>query len=261
MKYVIYFLLIPLFSFSQKLSFHYDVSYRLDTKNLKDVTYRTMILDIENKRSIFREEIDKKNDSLEFINKNGINSVGIENQFYVKKDLAEKKIDKIISFQNNNYALPIDEKLEWNILTEKKIIGNYKTQKAEVQYAGRSWIAWFTTELPYHDGPYIFSGLPGLIVEIEDINRDYSFKLAEVKKLNGFFDVKTELTPINWTQYENLAKSYYNDPFNVNSKSGKKITFTDAYGKQMNLAEITKSTQKSIIKNNNPIELNHKVTY
>ena len=100
-----------------------------------------------------------------------------------------------------------------------------------------------------------------MIVEIEDINRDYSFKLAEVKKLNGFFDVKTELTPINWTQYENFAKSHYNDPFNVNSKSGKKITFTDAYGKQMNLAEITKSTQKSIIKNNNPIELNHKVTY
>lgn len=261
MKYLIYFLLLPLFSFSQQFTFIYDAKFRLNTQNLKNIDQRTMILDLENTRSIFREEVDKRTDSLELLNKNGLSAVGVENQFYVKKDLAEKKIHKIIFFQSNNYAIPIDEILEWNILPDKKTIGKYAAQKAEVQYGGRHWIAWFTTELPFSDGPYVFSGLPGLIIEIEDVNRDYYFKLMEVRKLNGLFDAKKKLLPINWTQYENLAKSYYNDPFNINAKSGKKITYTDAYGKQMDLAEVIKTTQKRILQYNNPIELNHKIVY
>ncbi|RXM57797.1 GLPGLI family protein [Chryseobacterium sp. CH1] len=41
------------------------------------------------------------------------------------------------------------------------MIGKYKSQKAETNYGGRNWIAWFTTELPFADGPLYFNGLFG----------------------------------------------------------------------------------------------------
>ncbi|WP_317127630.1 GLPGLI family protein, partial [Chryseobacterium sp. CH1] len=51
-------------------------------------------------------------------------------------------------YLGTDYLLPIDEILNWKITSEQKIIGKYKSQKAETNYGGRNWIAWFTTELP-----------------------------------------------------------------------------------------------------------------
>jgi GLPGLI family protein len=50
-----------------------------------------------------------------------------------------------------------------------------------VTYAGRDYKAWFTNEIPVSDGPYKFYGLPGLIVEIEDSKKQYTFELVSYK--------------------------------------------------------------------------------
>lgn len=257
----IYVLLISLNFFSQKMSFVYDVKYRLNTKKPNDVNRSSMILDIDADQSIFREEIDKKADSLQQNNKKGMYPNGVENQFYVKKNLKKYEIQKIITNSTINYLLPIDDKLEWKILSDQKNIGKYKSQKAETSYGGRIWNAWFTTELPFSDGPYIFNGLPGLIISISDSNNDYSFELIEVKKLDKLFDVRSKLIKIDWKKYDYIARSYFNDPLDVNSKIGKTVTFTDAQGKKVEISDVNKSMQETILNDNNPLELNHKVNY
>lgn len=39
------------------------------------------------------------------------------------------------------------------------------------------------------DGPYVFSGLPGLILELYDINMDYHFSLASISPLKEKYNI------------------------------------------------------------------------
>ncbi|MFL9833989.1 GLPGLI family protein [Chryseobacterium terrae] len=85
-----------------------------------------------------------------------------------------------------NIAYTEDLKLNWKILDEKQKIGEYNAQKATTEYGGRKWIAWFSSDLPFQDGPYKFSGLPGLIVKIEDADKNYSWVLQGNKKIKEY---------------------------------------------------------------------------
>lgn len=73
--------------------------------------------------------------------------------------------------------------LKWLITSETKNYKKYICQKATTTWRGRNYIAWFTEEIPINDGPYKFSGLPGLIVELLDTNKDYHFELLGFEKL------------------------------------------------------------------------------
>jgi GLPGLI family protein len=65
--------------------------------------------------------------------------------------------------------------MHWNILTDNKKLGNYSCQKATTTFRGRDYEAWFTTEIPVSDGPWKFHGLPGLILEVYDSNKEVQF--------------------------------------------------------------------------------------
>ncbi len=51
-----------------------------------------------------------------------------------------------------------------------------------LKYKGREWEAWFTQDIPVQEGPYIFNGLPGLIVEMKDTGNSYEFFFSGLKK-------------------------------------------------------------------------------
>src|SRR5690606_11362656 len=72
---------------------------------------------------------------------------------------------------------------QWQLHDETRMIGDYKVHKATMTYAGRDYLAWFTTEVPMSDGPFKFNGLPGLILEIADTEGHYQFKFVSLEKL------------------------------------------------------------------------------
>ncbi|AZB29870.1 hypothetical protein [Chryseobacterium balustinum] len=94
MKYILIFLGISSFCFSQKFSFIYETKYKLNSENPYDANSENMILDLKNNSSIFRDSLDKKNDSIKLNNGNGRFKMGVENQFYVKKNLTQKELKK-----------------------------------------------------------------------------------------------------------------------------------------------------------------------
>ncbi|WP_179353439.1 GLPGLI family protein [Winogradskyella vidalii] len=64
----------------------------------------------------------------------------------------------------------IKEPKEWTITEESKIIDGYTCYLATIDKLNDTKLkAWFTPEIPVKHGPRGFNGLPGLIMEIEDV--------------------------------------------------------------------------------------------
>lgn len=141
----------------------------------------------------------------------------------VYPDMKTQFVDRI---SRNFFAYDDIIKLNWNILPEKEKIGVYSTQKATTEYGGRKWTAWFSTDIPFQDGPYKFYGLPGLIIKIEDSEKNYSWELKGNKKIEGYeelsyadkINAKMGMTSntVSHTSKEKFQKSYESykaDPF------------------------------------------------
>jgi len=82
----------------------------------------------------------------------------------------------------------VEEKLNFNWKIDNNataIILGMNCKKATCHFAGRDYEAWFAPEIPISDGPYKFSGLPGLIVKLQDSDKEHVFELQEIKKVNN----------------------------------------------------------------------------
>ncbi len=71
----------------------------------------------------------------------------------------------------------------WQISDSIKTILDYSCQKAACNFRGRYWIAWFSTDIPISDGPWKFGGLPGLIMEVYDKQKQYHFFINGLEKV------------------------------------------------------------------------------
>lgn len=71
--------------------------------------------------------------------------------------------------------------LDWHITEESKEIGKYIAIKAEVNFRGRDFEAWFTPEIPIFAGPWKLHGLPGLILEVKDIEEENLWYARNIK--------------------------------------------------------------------------------
>ena len=76
--------------------------------------------------------------------------------------------------------------LEWNFSGEEtdSIMG-YDCRKATAEFAGRTYTAWFTPDVPLPFGPYKFGGLPGLILKIEDAEKQFIWEAIGFERTNN----------------------------------------------------------------------------
>lgn len=60
------------------------------------------------------------------------------------------------------------ERIHWKLIVgEEKTILGHRCRRAECDFRGRHWMAWYAPDLPINDGPYKLDGLPGLILAAE----------------------------------------------------------------------------------------------
>ncbi len=107
----------------------------------------------------------------------------------IRKDRHQNSISYKESLTQEVYQEPLPN-FNWKVLKQERIIKGFLCRKASVKYAGREFIAWFSSELPYKDGPYKFNGLPGVIMLIHDIQFDFYFEVQTLKACN--FTLKKE---------------------------------------------------------------------
>ena len=111
------------------------------------------------------------------------------------KDYKAKKIKEIAQISTNHFTY--EEILlpqNWEIREDTMTIAGYACQKAVCDYRGRSYEAWFASEIPISEGPWKFYGLPGLIIRLNDTQRHYEFDLVEFKSTNKTIDTNVLTT-------------------------------------------------------------------
>ena len=175
-------------------------------------------------------------------------------KYIVYKDMGEKTLtfEERTGGHNYRYRENLDMLMEWKILPGKETVNGYECQMATTFFAGRHYKAWFTMELPVPEGPYKFSGLPGLIVKVYDKQKDYVFELQHLKNLAPKVPILKRSDKVNITD---LEKGEYNEVVKRHKKNFMQ-SFTNA---GMDLPHISeeqkKNYQRRLQLKDNPIEL------
>lgn len=295
MKNISLFLLfISITAGAQVNRFFYEYKFIPDSNNKEDVKKEMMLLDIDQKGSNYysRDKFVADSTSMAEVQKQiksgggNINISRRDNQgmvgYKVTKSYPDFKTYLFTRISMDQYKVKEDQKPEWKILPEKQKIGSYNAQKATTSYGGREWVAWFSTDIPFQDGPYKFYGLPGLIVKLEDTTGSHVMTLVGNKKMAApvsetemdvpgnvkIMGIGGKELEISKSQYKKLWKDYVNDPsknmremmmrnggdntrvsFKVRTADGKEISDPNQVFREME-----KRTKESLAKNNNPIE-------
>lgn len=251
--------------FGQNKTYVYEAA--LKTKPLdKDFVEREQYyLDSNQDMSIFRSAFEKKSDSLVFVSRFGFGrNIDMEKQIYVVNNKKTGQLYKsYITSRRAYYSVAIDQKPVWKILPQTKTINSFKVQKATTDYGGRKWTAWFSPDIPVQEGPYIFKGLPGLIIEISDEDNDYVFELSSIKNFSGDFYQRNSGLNMSMAEFQKLMLNFYLDPYADQKARGRPIYKNDGYGGMVkyDFNEATKNVQEIIRTYNNPLELNYKNQY
>ncbi|MGS0748558.1 GLPGLI family protein [Halpernia sp. GG3] len=277
-KFSLFFLfIITLFS-AQNQRFAYEYKFITDSTNRENVNKELMYLDITKEGSKFYSRQVYIADSINAALIKEANSRPINRNLFANssgnvflKILKRYPNDRTFLITRNGidiYKVSDERKINWKILPEKQKIGNWETQKATTEMFGRKWIAWFSTEIPFQDGPYKFSGLPGLIVKISDISNSHVFELRSTAKFKEEIEVDSDLLQtekgilINQNQYKKLFIEDRNDPaksLKLLYSNGIMLEMKDSDGKDISMLEMIRSVEKTAEerkhKNNNLLEL------
>lgn len=108
--------------------------------------------------------------------------------YFVFKDFALDVLYTSDFYHVKNVRLIKDtlNKLDWTVTSEKQKIGDYNCTKATTTFRGRNYVAWFTKEVNIENGPWKFSGLPGLIVNVYDTDKMYNYELQSINTSEEF---------------------------------------------------------------------------
>lgn len=171
--------------------------------------------------------------------------------------------------------------INWNIKTDTASFKGILCQKAVTHFKGRNWIAWFSTELPFQSGPWLLSGLPGLIIEAVDDKNEVAFHFAGFEKAlvkQGTDVLNDEFKNIDYTKatiislpkerlkYNNKIKVVYTtkknflklvDMMNLNYKAFIDFQIQSTGG--IVYDEEAYQTIRLTPKTNNPIEIKPKI--
>lgn len=168
---------------------------------------------------------------------------------FVYSIYKDNKSSKIIYF---GHVLPIRFKYEedmseikWTLGADTSRVMGYFVNQAFTNYGGRNWVAWYSTTIPFNDGPYKFSGLPGLILKVYDLKEDYIFEAVKIEKLKEPMDIELSERDVVETTRQSFLKAEDNLRYDIINRIKESGTSND----------IQQRAAKSMLRKNNPIEL------
>lgn len=241
------------------LAQNYQITYEVKFKPVQEsdsFIKENMVLKIANDQSIFYN-----------LNKNKIDSLVSKYNFKaissINSSLLRIKVFKNFSKDYNTVGGNFNQFNYW--YKEKKIkyynlkkYGKYKdyaASEAFTDFGKRKWHLIYTNDIPINDGPYIFSGLPGLIIKAESLDGDYTFELIEIKKLEEKSLLAENKENIKKEKLIKSINDFINDPAShkINFQNDKGDSFNYEFGgvKDKNYHDTNENIKNIIQKFNN----------
>lgn len=158
-------------------------------------------------------------------------SVKPTNNEYIFKDFKERSIysmERVLMepfFVKDTMAT-----FNWEIEAGFKNVIGYKCQKASLKYRGRNYIAFFTIELPFQNGPWKFCGLPGLILEVYSTDSVFKLKADKLQikqknvKIENQYVKRYESQIVSWEAFISQYKKKYNELLHYRFPGGGSMT-------------------------------------
>lgn len=162
------------------------------------------------------------------------------------------KNSEIVKYQEpiNGTAFMYEEPLpdmNWEIPRDTLTISGYVCQKALGEFAGRSYEAWFSPEIPVSDGPYKFGGLPGLIFRLADTEGKIKFSLKGLGyKTGDYRPVFPDKNKVTRKEFQKRMDHYYMNraEYRQNTGATRRII---ANGKEETMAEFYEGLKKEYL--------------
>jgi GLPGLI family protein len=181
------FTLFTLYSYSQKKCGNVNYVYTLPAESIiikestlffNDSISKFVYDKIDNKQnSESKVESDGTSISLSFSSTDAQGSNVYRNFNSEKIVIRKSKTEKL--FESYIYE-DTWIKIDWKIQEDTMKIGNFNCKKAIGTFRGRTYIAWFTEEIPLPYGPWKLYGLPGLILQAEDTEKMFKATFKSV---------------------------------------------------------------------------------
>ena len=273
--FVLLFLGMIVFLSAQNQRFMYEYKFVSDSTNRDDVKTELMNLDTTPKGSKFYSYTSYKSDSLmrvdleKQLKANGSINIKTDQRkgvirYAIAKNYTNGNIDFRTRIGMDAFRVAEERKMTWKILPDKQKIGNWETQKATTEFAGRKWTAWFCSDIPIQDGPYKFSGLPGLVLKLEDDTHSHLYNLIAIKNLGVLepeiyaFQISKEI-PLKSAEYKKLLLEHRKDPAKglrqISMDNGVVLNMANSAENDKFLKEREKRLKEQIKKDNNLIEI------
>lgn len=128
---------------------------------------------------------------------------------FVYKDADKNFIGKESFMGKDIYFKGKTQDLKWVITDKQKKIKDYLCRKAYLKNNSSTY-AWFTTDVPIQGGPYIFLGLPGLVLEA---NTSFQNVHAETISYESGQEMKAKLKDVNSEENRKKSRISINEVF------------------------------------------------
>lgn len=237
---------IMILSIGKKFSLYYSYLKHFGNRNMEE----------DNKTGKNKESISLKDHTI------SIDASKRRTDYYMQNETEVIKIDynkKVVNITDQLFsnAYEYSEDLvapKWQIELATTSILNQKCQRAVTLFKGRKYTAWFASSIPLPYGPWMFNGLPGLILRVSDDKEQFVFECIELNTPWSSTKVFKPYTNIQLTTKKKLSdkkKLLQQNPIAfMQEVEGKTITMTDANGNPLPVVRPNKPY--------NPIDLSNK---
>lgn len=96
------------------------------------------------------------------------------------------------------------EPITWDLLDSVKNISGKTCHLASTLYQGRKWFAWYNSEIAIPAGPWLLRGLPGLILEAYDQNKEVKFSFQGMEIGNAINEVLQKRKGYQFIEIDNF---------------------------------------------------------
>ncbi|MGV4413288.1 GLPGLI family protein [Chryseobacterium sp. T1] len=253
---IINLLLFGFLSGQESYIVEYNYTFKKDSLSEKNNTEKYFFINSDNKQYFLSEtdfhllENEKK---LETVYK-GDGIIKGSNKNIKPPRLKSLLIDeqgKVTFFRNyfNKIKVKYDDKilLDWTLTNDTITHNGYLCNIATTIYSGRKYTAYFTSDILLPYGPYVFNGLPGLIIFISDTERNHIFELTKLSKEKSNYTMNN-FKAVSKTDFKNMEYDYQTDPVRLLIPESNIIN-----GEEQK--EIKRKLKEKIKNDNNPIEL------